>query len=161
MKCPVLDPRDLDRIMEEIKGHARQYTPEWRYEGAEDDPAAAIAQLFGEMFYQTVDRFNSVPEKLYLTFLELIGAEMPDPVPAQGMMQFHAHEALTEPVTVPGGTQVYASGEEDDGIIYETERPIQAVSARLNHVFYADTRQGVIQELDLARPQRFFAPNGA
>lgn len=161
MKSPVLDSRDLNKIMEEIALHARQYTPEWRYERVEDDPGAAIAQLFGEMFYQTVDRFNSVPEKLYLTFLELIGVQMPDPVPAQGMMRFNAHDALTEPVSVPRGTQVFAPGEEGEGIIYETERAIQAVSAQLKHIFYADTRQGVIQELDLARPQYFFAPNGS
>ena len=94
MNTPILDQRNLEQIMEELAAHARQYTPEWRYEQASDDPGAAIAQLFGEMFHQTVDRFNSVPEKLFIEFLELIGVTMPDPVPAQGLLQFHAHETV-------------------------------------------------------------------
>ena len=29
--------------MAQLAAHARSYTPEWRYEGAEDDPGAALA----------------------------------------------------------------------------------------------------------------------
>lgn len=161
MKTPVMDPRDLEKIMEELAAHARQYTPEWRYERAPDDPGAAIAQLFGEMFYQTVDRFNSVPEKLLIEFLELIGVQMPDPVPAQGLLQFHAHETVEEPVPVPEGTQVYAKQDDGTSIVYETERRIESTSARLAHLFYADAKQGLIQKVDLTKPQFFFTPNGS
>ena len=65
MKQPVLDPRDRAAIMAQLAQRARAYAPEWRYEGTQDDPGAALAELFGEMFYQTVDRFNSVPGKLH------------------------------------------------------------------------------------------------
>ena len=41
MKTPIMDHRDLEKIMEELAAHARQYTPEWRYERAADDPGAA------------------------------------------------------------------------------------------------------------------------
>ena len=160
MKTPIMDQRDLDKIMQEIAVHARQYTPEWRYEQAADDPGAAMAQLFGEMFYQTVDRFNSVPDKLFVDFLELIGVQMPDPVPAQGLLRFHAHETVEEPVPVPEQTQVYTKQEDGSLIVYETERRIESTPAKLEHVFYADIRQGMVQEVDLARPQLFFAPNG-
>lgn len=159
MRTPILDPRDLNAIMAEIAAHAAQYTPEWRYEDASDDPGAAIARLFGEMFYQTVDRFNSVPEKLYIEFLEQIGVQMPDPVPAQGMVQFEPHDTVTDPVPVPKGTQIYRGVEDGDGIVYETVRPIEATAARLKHVFFSDTRRGILQELDLARPQFFFSEN--
>ena len=33
--------------MAQVAAHARSYTPEWRYEGAEDDPGSALAELFG------------------------------------------------------------------------------------------------------------------
>ena len=59
--------------MSQLAALARSYTPEWRYEGAEDDPGAALAELFGEMFYQTVDRMNSVPGKLHTEFLNTPG----------------------------------------------------------------------------------------
>ena len=41
MRQPVLDPRERRDIMEQLAALARSYTPEWRYEGAEDDPGSA------------------------------------------------------------------------------------------------------------------------
>lgn len=156
MNAPVLDPRGLEEIMAQVAAHARQYTPEWRYEGTADDPGAAIARLFGEMFYQTVDRFNAVPEKLYLEFLELVGVQEPDPVPASGLLQFTAHDTVEKAVPVPAGTQVFTADEAGESIIYETERRIESTPARLERLFYSDPRGGVIQELNLKHPQRFF-----
>ena len=92
--------------MAQVAAHARSYTPEWRYEGAEDDPGSALAELFGEMFYQTVDRMNSVPEKLRTEFLNLTGFQMPDPEPASGLLQFtrprHGGGAGARPPGDPG-----------------------------------------------------------
>ena len=82
MTQPVLDPRDREAILARLADLARAYTPEWRWEGAQDDPGAALAELFGEMFYQTVDRFTSVPGKLHTEFLDLTGFRMPAPVSA-------------------------------------------------------------------------------
>ena len=106
MKQPILDPRDRGDIMAQLAAHARSYTPEWRYEGAEDDPGSALAELFGDLFYQTVDRMNSVPGKLHTEFLNLTGFQMPDPVPAAGLLQFTAHDTVEEPVPVPAKTTV-------------------------------------------------------
>lgn len=158
MKAPILDPRSLEDIMEQVSVLARQYTPEWRYEGAGDDPGAAIARLFGEMFYQTVDRFNSIPDRLFTEFLELAGVRMPDPLPASGLLQFTVPDVVEEPVTVPAGTQMFVSGEEGESILYETDRRIECTSARLEHLFYVDAREEIIQELDLAESHTFFAP---
>ncbi len=160
MNPPVMDPRSRQALMAEVAAHARQYTPEWRYEGAEDDPGAAIAQLFGEMFYQTVDRFNSVPERLFTEFLELAGVQMPDPMPAEGLLRFTPHDTVEEPVPVPRHTQVFTPDENGENIVYETVRPIQATAAKLTHIYYVDAREEVIQALNLTRPQLFFAPNG-
>ena len=146
--------------MAQLAAHARSYTPEWRYEGAEDDPGAALAELFGEMFYQTVDRMNSVPGKLHTEFLNLTGFRMPDPVPAAGLLQFTAHDTVEEPVPVPAGTQVFASDEEGENIIYETERAIQSTPARLEDVYYVDARAEVIQRLEPGRPQPLFTDTG-
>lgn len=160
MNPPVLDPRSQQELMAEVAAHARQYTPEWRYEGAKDDPGAAIAQLFVEMFYQTVDRFNSVPDRLFTEFLEMVGVQMPDPMPAEGLLQFHPHETATEAVRVPAHTQVFATDASGENIIYETDRLIQATAAKLKHIYYVDAQSDLIQKLNLERPQLFFAPNG-
>ena len=158
MRRPVLDPRDREAVMAQLAQRARAYTPEWRYEGAEDDPGSALAELFGEMFYQTVDRLNSVPEKLHTEFLSLTGFQMPDPVPASGLMQFTAHDTVDEPVPVPQGTQVFAEDEAGDQIIYETRRRIESTPARLRELFYVDAREEIIQRLEPGKTQPLFCP---
>lgn len=158
MRQPVLDPRDREAVMAQLAARARAYTPEWRYEGAEDDPGSALAELFGEMFYQTVDRFNSVPGKLHTEFLNLTGFQMPDPVPASGLLQFTAHDTVTEPVPVPEGTQLFTEDEAGEHIVYETQRRIESTPARLEELFYVDPRAEVIQRLDLEEPHAFFCP---
>ncbi len=160
MKAPILDPRTLQDIMDHVAELARSYTPEWRYEGAEDDPGAAIARLFGEMFYQTVDRFNSVPNKLFIEFLELAGVRMPDPLPASGLMQFAAHDTVESPVPVPAGTQVFTRDEGGANIVYETDRRIESTPARLKQMYYVDAREEIIERLDPEAAHAFFAPNG-
>lgn len=144
--------------MAQLAARARAYTPEWRYEGAEDDPGSALAELFGEMFYQTVDRFNSVPGKLHTEFLNLIGFRMPDPSPASGLLQFTAHETVDEPVPVPQGTQVFVQDASGEHIVYETQRPIGSTPARLEELFYVDARAEVIQRLEPDTLHPFFAP---
>ena len=158
MRQPVLDPRDREAILAQLASRARAYTPEWRYEGAEDDPGSALAELFGEMFYQTVDRLNSVPGKLHTEFLNLTGFQMPDPVPASGLLQFTAHDTVEDPVPVPEGTQVFTEDEAGDHIVYETRRRIESTPAQLKELLYVDARGEVIQRLDLSRPQPFFSP---
>ena len=158
MKQPVLDPRDRGAIMKRLAALARAYTPEWRWEGAEDDPGSALAELFGDMFYQTVDRFNSIPAKLHTEFLNLTGFRMPDPVSAAGLLQFTAHDTVEEPVPVPEGTELFTRDEEGEHIVYETVRHIQSTPARLRELYYVDARAGMIQRLDPDGSQPFFCP---
>lgn len=158
--APALDPRRRRDIMAEVAAHAAEYTPEWRYEGDRDDPGNALAELFGDMFYETVDRLNSVPKKLYARFLDMTGFRMPDPASATGLMSFTAHETVTEPVPVPQGTQVFAEGPDGENIIYETARRIEATSAGIGDIYFADPGAGVIQRLDMSRRNTFFADTG-
>ena len=46
MDRPLLDPRSPEQIREQLRALAASYTPEWRYEGTENDPGAALAELF-------------------------------------------------------------------------------------------------------------------
>lgn len=157
---PVLDPRQRSDLMAQLAAHAREYTPEWRYEGAEDDPGSALAELFGDMFDQTVDRLNSVPEKLYTEFLNLTGFQMPDPSPASGLMRFTAHDTVEAPVPVPEGTEVFTRDEEGEDIVYATRQGMESTPAQLRELFFVDPRAEVIERLDPARLQPFFAPAG-
>lgn len=160
MSEPVLDPRSLEDVRGQLAALAASYTPEWRYEGAGDDPGAALAELFSAMFHQTVERFNALPSKLYIEFLNLIGYREPPPSPARGTMVFDPDNTVSEPVAVPAGTQVFAPDEQGENIVFETQWSMEATPAKLLDVYFADAGADTIRRLDRSRPQPFFTPVG-
>ena len=161
MNRPQLDPRTPEAIRGQLRALARSYTPEWRYEGTENDPGAALAELFAEMYGQSVDRLNALPEKLYIEFLNMIGYREPGPISAGGTVCFTPQGNIEEPFTVAAGTQLFTPDEEGENIVFETERTIQVSPARIEDIYYVDGESDSIQRLDLTeRPQRFFEPAG-
>ena len=162
MNKPILDPRTKKDLMDLIQRRAGEYVPEWRYEqGDETDPGAAIATLFGEMFYQTIDRFNLLPQKHYTEFLNLLGVPGPGVTPACGLVRFEA-SGDGGPVPVPAGTEIFAAAQEEDGTdtVFSTTHRIEAITASLAEVYYVDPEAGRIERLDLSKEQPFFAPTG-
>ncbi len=161
MNRPLLDPRSLDTIREQLRTLAKSYTPEWRYEGTENDPGAALAELFDEMYSQSVDRLNALPEKLYVEFLNMIGYQEPGPRPAVGTVRFLAQDSAQEPFTVEAGTQMFTPDDAGENIVFETERTIQITSAALSDIYFVDAEADSIRRLDFSeRPQRFYEPSG-
>ena len=159
MNKPILDPRTKEELVSLIQRRAKEYTPEWRYEpGDLHDPGAAIATLFGELFYQTIDRFNRLPDKYYTEFLNLLGTPSPGVTPAAGLVRFEAGEGPA-PVAVPAGTEMFAAPEEEgEDIIFATERKIEVITAQLQDVYFVDGAKNIIQKLHMGREQPFFGP---
>lgn len=157
MNTPVLDGRSVEQLRQKVQELARSYTPEWRFEGSEDDPGAALAELFCSMFHQTVERMNRVPDKLFTEFLNLIGFDPPAPVPAAGVMEFTVHDGVEEPVAIPAGTQTFTPDEQGENVVYETVRPMEATPARLVGLYTVDADQDCIQQLEEGPVQPLFA----
>ncbi|MEM5817628.1 MAG: hypothetical protein AAGU16_07145, partial [Desulfitobacterium hafniense] len=63
---PRIDSRKASDLLQIIKGKAGIYTPEWKYERSVMDGGAALAELFAQMFGETIDRLNRMPYKHYL-----------------------------------------------------------------------------------------------
>ena len=160
MNRPILDARTQDDLRRQLAALAAAYTPEWRLEDTQDDPGAALAELFCWMMAQSIDRLNAIPDKLYIEFLNLIGFRLPAPAAAEGTLQFTVHETVEQPVRVPAHTQVFTPDETGENIVYETERDIEATPAKLTDLFYADSAADWVERVDLTHPQRFFTPNG-
>lgn len=160
MNRPMLDARTLDNLRGQLAVLAAAYTPEWRLEDTGDDPGAALAELFCRMLEQSVDRMNSVPDKLYIEFLNRIGFRLPAPAAAEGVLQFTVHETVEHPVCIPAHTQAFTPDESGDNIVYETVRMIEATPAALTDIFYADSTADWVERVELTQPQRFFTPNG-
>lgn len=162
MTKPILDPRTKEDVMQLIERRAWEYVPAWRYERRDGtDPGAAIAALFGELFYQTIDRFNLLPQKYYTEFLNLLGVPAPGVTPARGLVRFEAGGA-DGPVPVPAGTEIFAAALEEDGedVVYATDRKIEVTTANLLDIYYVDPAGGRIERLENGCEQPFFAPAG-
>lgn len=81
MTAPRLDGRSAEDILAEIKYKSEVFTPEWKPDGTGPDGGGALARLFSEMFFETVDRYNRFLDKSYLEFLNMLGVCAAAPLP--------------------------------------------------------------------------------
>jgi hypothetical protein len=86
------------------------------------DAGSALIRIFGRFVELVIDRLNQVPEKNFLAFLNLIGADILPPQSARVPLTFALAEGSPVDALVPAGTQVAApaaEGEEED-VIFES-----------------------------------------
>ena len=93
MTIPKLDGRSVKDLLREIQKKSEFYTPEWRYDPEDMDAGGALARIFAEMFYETIDRYNRFPDKCYLEFLNMQGVCAKPGSPSVGMAVAEALEA--------------------------------------------------------------------
>lgn len=133
---PIVDDRRFDDILEEIRTRIARYTPEWQpvwNDYNDSDPGITIAQLMAWLSEMLLYRMGKVPELNYLRFLGMVGIELEAAQPARVDIVFPVLETATTPyVDVPPRTQVSAPADDDGApLVYETERSVRALTARL------------------------------
>lgn len=136
MAAPIIDSRDMQSLVEQLKEIYPYYTPEWRFSPEDPDPGTALFLIFAEMFGETIRRFNRVPDKNYLAFLNLLNLKALSSKPARGYLCFTLSAGTSDPVYIPEGTQVTANAS-DGGqpVVFETERDIMLTPAALRAAF--------------------------
>jgi Baseplate J-like protein len=133
-QTPVIDDRQFDDILEEIKTRIARYTPEWVWNDYNDsDPGITLAQLMAWLSEMMIYRMNKVPDLNYIKFLELLGIELRAAQPAQVDVTFPVKNSVTASyVDVPLRAAVSAPA--DDGgppVVYETQKSLRALTAQL------------------------------
>lgn len=164
---PMIDPRKAEDIIRNIKQKAQVYTPEWNYEPGDMDGGAAIAELFSQMFGETIERLNNVPYKNYMEFLNLLEVSAQSVKPSTGIARVKLTEGGDKSVPVKKGTQMYCdiTDYEEQGeakrIIFETEKDFTATPAEITGLFSVNPRSDIIEKLDLEQNSaKFFDPSG-
>ena len=161
-KAPILDPRKKQDIIREILEKAKAYTPEWRFEPDDLDAGGAIADIFAGMFYETVDRFNRVPYRNYIEFLNMLNVSKNPATPARGYVKFDVNTPDERGVHIKKGTQMYADDPDGQGrdIVFETERSFYATPAKIDQILLVDAKKDIIEPADFADgPVAFFGAN--
>ncbi len=138
LPTPNLDDRSFDDIVEEAIRLIPQYCPEWTNYNP-SDPGITMVELFAWMTEMILYRLNKVPDKVYVTLLDLIGIRLRPPQPAQTMLTFNLVDGAETGVWVPKGTQVATEPmEEGNQIVFETDRELYVTNVKMVKCYSLD-----------------------
>lgn len=117
-----LDDRGFQDIVDEAKRLIPQFCPEWTNHNL-SDPGVALIELFAWMSEMVLFRINQVPDRLYATFLNMVGIDLFPPSVAEARITFLLSAPVDEEVVVPIGTEVSTTtvGSEEPIIFTTTE----------------------------------------
>lgn len=122
LPTPNLDDRHFQDIVDEAKRLIPYFCPEWTDHNV-SDPGVAMIELFAWMTDMLLYRVNQVPDKMFITFLDLIGVRLEEPRPAQAPVTFYLSAAQPVDITIPKDTQVAtARTETEQAIIFTSEQ---------------------------------------
>lgn len=118
---PVIDSRDQSGLATKLREMLSSYAPEWPTPAdVQNDPVAeTFVQVFARLLKILIDRVNRVPEKNFLSFLQMLGFELTPARAARVPLRFIPRQGVEAGGRIPSGTQVAVEGTQN-GIIFET-----------------------------------------
>nr|WP_202454056.1 putative baseplate assembly protein [Streptomyces sp. SID4913] len=134
MPSPHLDDRRFQGLVDEAKRLVQQRCPEWTDHNV-SDPGVTLIEAFATMVDQLVYRVNRVPEKSYLTFLDLIGVQLHPPTAARTDVTFRLSAPRPDPVVVRAGTEVATvRTETEEAVVFTTTAELAVVPCSFAHL---------------------------
>ena len=83
-----LDDRAYQDLVDECLLRIPRYCPEWTNYNP-SDPGVTMVELFAWLTDQMLMRFNQVPRRNYVAFLEMLGIRLQPPAPARTEVTFY------------------------------------------------------------------------
>lgn len=105
LPTPNLDDRRFQDIVDDARRAIPRYCPEWTDHNIHD-PGITLIELFSHMVETMLFRLNRVPEKSYITFMDLMGVRLQEAAAARTDLTFWLTAPAVEPITIPAGTEV-------------------------------------------------------
>jgi predicted phage baseplate assembly protein len=142
-----LDDRTFQDLVDECLLRIPRYCPEWTNYNP-SDPGITLVELFAWMTDQMFQRFNQVPRRNYVAFLELLGVRLRAPNPAKTYLSFYLSGNLPQTYTIPAGTEVATEQtDEQPAVVFTTEQPLRIGNPRIRHFLSAPTADDQPQSL--------------
>ena len=134
-----LDDRSYSDLLQECLLRIPRYCPEWtNYNPSE--PGVTLLESFAWLTDQMLMRFNQVPRRHYIAFLELLGVRLQPPQPATTELTFYLVSELPETYRIPVGAQVATERTaNEEAIIFSTSQALDIGQPRVNHLLTATT----------------------
>lgn len=145
-----LDDRTYRELVNECVLRIPRYCPEWTNHNPAD-PGITLIELFAWLTDQMLLRFNQVPRRNYVAFLEMLGIRLQPPTPAQTAVTFYLsrpqHPEDRVPDILPGTEVATERTETDEAIIFSTDNILRVGVPWLRHFLTAESVQDSPQEL--------------
>lgn len=138
-----LDDRTFEDLVAECILRIPRYCPEWT-DYNPSDPGITLVELFAWLTDQMLMRFNQVPRRNYITFLELLGMRLQPPAPAATEVTFYITQPDSFPYLIPAGTEVGTERTESQpAIVFSTEQDLQIAQPNLRYFLTSETTETI------------------
>jgi predicted phage baseplate assembly protein len=122
---PKLDDRQFQDIVDEAKKRIPHFSKEWTDHNV-SDPGVTLIELFAWMTDIILYRLNQVPDLHFITFMEMLGFKLREPIPAKAPETFWLSQPQTTSVVIPAGTEVASTQTETErSIVFTTDKDLQ------------------------------------
>jgi hypothetical protein len=127
--APRIDSRNQEILVKELRKLLLNYCPEWNAASIGTDKRAnAMLYIFSRMMETIIQRLNKVPEKNFLTFLDLMGVRMSPPRIARAPLTFKMVAGAKQYGSIPAGSQVATEKtKEEESSVFETENDLTVI----------------------------------
>ena len=141
-----LDDRTFKDLVEECILRIPRYCPEWTNHNP-SDPGITLIELFAWLTDQMLLRFNQVPRRNYVSFLELLGIRLKPPSPARCELTFYLSTPQPQEVKIPFGTEVATvRTETEEAVIFTTDRELIIGNPRVKYLLKSEITENTVRE---------------
>ena len=153
LPIPNLDDRRFQDLVDDAKRMVQQRCVEWTDHNV-SDPGVTLIETFAFMTDELLYRLNRVPDRLYITFLDLLGVTLHPPTPAHVDVTAWLSAPPEEDVVLPADSEVATlRTSQDDAVVFATTVDLVMPPRSLQHLMTQPARgepQGRDDALSLA-----------
>lgn len=134
LPVPNLDDRRFQDLVDDAKRMVQQRCPEWTDHNV-SDPGVTLIETFAFMTDELLYRLNRVPDRLYITFLDLLGVTLHPPTPARVEVTAWLAAAAEETTVLPAGSEVATlRTPQQEAVVFATSQTLTMPPRSLAHV---------------------------
>ena len=142
----LVDKRDNNDILAEIKRLSEAYTPEWNFDTTNPDIASTIGIIYANQVAENIERVNGILDNYHTEFVNMLDISVRPATPAQSIVIMELAQDTIEGADIPYGTRLLGdAGElEMDPVVFETMDTIHVTNSKIKNVFMTDREDGAI-----------------